>query len=193
MVSIEIKCCLVISKIFLLALPSIALADGCIERYPEKYGFGNSFYTSKEVNSFLITDKDKYECFRGRYEVPDLEGSKSFRRFPVICRGNKNIFLKGVDNPKIPYDAKPKTEFKHWIRLLANKHPFSAKVICNENHPNRFKRSYDPNICYPESEELICTSDKSIFRVRKKFKLIGFKKEFTLLQERIFSISNKNQ
>ena len=52
MLSRNIKNFLVISKILLLSSPNIALADGCIEKYPEKYGFGESFYSSKEVNSF---------------------------------------------------------------------------------------------------------------------------------------------
>jgi len=182
----------VISKILLLSSPHIALADRCIEKYPEKYGYGNSFYSSKEVNSFLITDEDKYECFMGEkdYKVPYLKGySKRVRTFPVICRGKKNIYLKGVDNSSLA--VQPNTEFRNRIRLLVNKHPFSAKAICNEKHPDRFKLGSDPSGCFAETTELICESDKSIFRVSKKFKLIGFKKQFTLLQESIYSISSK--
>ena len=192
MVSKNIKCFLVISKILLLSSPNIALADGCIEKYPEKYGFGNSFYNLKEVNSFLITDEDKYKCFTGQenYEIPYLDGySNRFRAFPVICKGKKNIYLEGVHNSSL--QLQPNTEFRNRIRLLVNKHPFSAEVICNENHPDRFKIGSDPSGCFAETEELICASDKSIFRISKKLKLIGFKKQFILLQERIYSISNK--
>ena len=188
MLSRNIKCFLVISKILLLSSPNIVLADGCIEKYPEKYGFGNSFYNSKEVNTFLITDEDKYKCFKGQYIIPYLDGySGRSRSFPVICRGKKNIYIKGVNNPYKQVQAK--TEFKYRIRLLVNKNPFSAMVICDENHPDRFKIG-SPD-CLVETHELICASDKSIFRTSMKYKLIGFEKQFTVLQERFNSISNK--